>query len=27
VGLRVALLSVNEVRELGGVAQEEDWCV
>ena len=24
---RVSLLSVNEVRELGRVSQEEDWCV
>jgi predicted protein tyrosine phosphatase len=27
VGLRVTLLGVDEVRELGGVAKEEDRCV
>lgn len=27
VSLRISLLGVNEVRELGRVAQEEDWSV
>lgn len=27
VSSRVTLLGVNEVRELGGISQEENWCV